>query len=106
MQHLPIIITMPYKAPDPNHFFEGRDLDTDEKAFHKAINIQHDVEYSTLELMKIVEVFEQYPATTEVEIEIKEKMIEKTKQFMSEILYKQRNKRRERATLNKLDRMD
>ena len=56
--------------------------------------------------MKIVEVFEKYPATTEEEINVRDKMVEKTKQFMSEILYKQRGKWRERATLNKLDRMD
>ena len=97
---------MPYTAPDPDYVFEGRNLEADEKAFHKAINIQHDVEYSTLELMKIVEIFEKYPATTEEEINVRDKMVEKTKQFMSEILYKQRGKWRERTTLNKLDRMD
>ncbi len=95
---------MPYKQPDPNHFFEGRNLEADEKAFHKAINLQHDVEYSTRELMAIVEAFQSFQVKTEEEAKTKEAMITKTKEYMTEILYKKRNKGK--ATLKKLDSMD
>lgn len=97
---------MPYKEPDPNYDFPGRNLEADEKAFHKAINVQHDVEYSTRELMAIVEAFQSFQVKTEEETKIKEVMITKTKEYMKEILYKKRGTWKERSTLNQLDSMD
>ena len=54
--------------------------------------------------MAIVEAFQSFQVKTEEEAKTKEAMITKTKEYMTEILYKKRNKGK--ATLNKLDSMD
>ncbi len=88
---------------DPNHFFAGRNLEEDTKAFNQAIHRPHDVEYSLHDLISIRDAFSKFPDRTKEETDKKVAMIAKTNEFIAEIMHK---KKKRRDSISKLDRLD
>lgn len=89
--------------PDPNHFFEGRNLADDTKGILEAIDRPQDVEYSISELLFIRTAIDRVPTTNNEEKKVKDTMISKTNAFVKEIMY---SKNKTRKSHSKLDRLD
>ena len=89
--------------PDPNHFFEGRNLADDTKGILEVVDRPQDVEYSISELLFIRTAIDHVPATNNEEKKVKDTMISKTNAFVKEILY---SKNKTRNSHSKLDRLD
>ena len=89
--------------PDPNHFFEGRNLEADTKAIQELVDRPQDVEYSISELLFIRTAIDPVPATNNEEKKVKDTMISKTNAFVKEIMY---SKNKTRNSHSRLDRLD